>query len=76
MLRVQGCVEKFGELIKHVVDFNCIRVLHGRLFDILLIISYKNTNTPYFTKRSALILNGLCLFSAFMPFALSRIRNN
>ena len=47
-VRLQGRVEKFGELVEHVVDFNCIRILHGRLFDILLIISHKNTNNPLF----------------------------
>ena len=45
-MRLQGHVEKFGELIEHVVDFNHIRVRHGRLFAILLIISYKDTNNP------------------------------
>ena len=45
-MRLQGRVEKFGDLVKHVVDFNYIRVRHGRLFAILLIISYKDRNNP------------------------------
>ena len=49
-MRLQGRVEEFGELVKHVVDFNYIRVRHGRLFAILLIFSYKDTNNPLLYK--------------------------